>query len=194
MSSYFNDLGINQSYLKNVLISLGYANLKRTFAETESMKLGTALHMLVLEPHKFEDSYVISPKFDKRTKDGKSASMKFAMDNYEKTALDEDDYNILQTEANQIKAILGDWLISSDKEIELYDEYRGVRIKGKADIVYHINDDEVIVIDIKRTTDFKSGVEAFNYAFQQVFYSLLLELSGFKVKEFFLLLRRLCIN
>lgn len=40
---------------------------------TEAMTIGTAIHMALLEPERFESHYTVMPKFDRRTKAGKAA-------------------------------------------------------------------------------------------------------------------------
>ena len=50
--------------------------LTQTHAESEAMKLGTAIHTAILEPDTFFDIYeVMTEKFDLRTKLGKTSSM-----------------------------------------------------------------------------------------------------------------------
>ena len=44
---------------------------------TEAMILGSAFHCLVLEPEKFNEKFIVSPSFDRRTKDGKEAFATF---------------------------------------------------------------------------------------------------------------------
>ena len=41
---------------------------------TPAMQLGTAFHTALLEPDRFGQSFVVAPKFDRRTKDGKAAA------------------------------------------------------------------------------------------------------------------------
>lgn len=49
----------------------------RQKVETPSMAYGTMAHCLVLEPEEFENRFVISPQFDKRTKVGKAGWQEF---------------------------------------------------------------------------------------------------------------------
>ena len=46
-------------------------------APSETMIMGTVLHTLVLEPHKFADEFLVLPKLDLRTKDGKAEKALF---------------------------------------------------------------------------------------------------------------------
>lgn len=41
--------------------------------ETDAQRIGTAVHMAILEPCKFMESYLAIPKIDRRTRDGKMA-------------------------------------------------------------------------------------------------------------------------
>ena len=44
-----------------------------------ALMFGAALHKAVLEPDGFGDEYIVAPKFDRRTKDGKAAYAAFEM-------------------------------------------------------------------------------------------------------------------
>lgn len=72
--------------------------------ETEAMAFGTALHMAVLEPEKFAQSYVASPKFDRRTTVGKADSAAFALRNQGKAIVDEPTMSEVLTLASSVSA------------------------------------------------------------------------------------------
>ena len=63
---------------------------------TSAMKFGSALHMNVLQPEEFNNHYVISPKFDKRTKQGKADAAEFTNNNMFKTVLSGKDYDLIE--------------------------------------------------------------------------------------------------
>lgn len=65
---------------------------KPTRKPTEAMLMGSALHTLVLEPHKFDQEYAVSPEFDKRTKLGKEEFLVWQHENEGKIHISKDDY------------------------------------------------------------------------------------------------------
>lgn len=60
--------------------------------ETDAMRLGTALHTAVLEPERYVTDYVVAPKIDGRTKEGKAAKAAFAEASAGKIIIDDDDH------------------------------------------------------------------------------------------------------
>lgn len=68
-----------------------------------AMKLGSAIHMAVLEPELFVEAYVIAPKVDRRTKDGKATWDQFVIDAGDKELLSAEDYIVCQSIAQQVR-------------------------------------------------------------------------------------------
>lgn len=71
---------------------------------SSSFVIGSALHARVLEPEMFSRSYVVAPKFDRRTKEGKAASLAFEEKLGDRTALDLDEHTLVETMANSVLA------------------------------------------------------------------------------------------
>jgi hypothetical protein len=59
----------------------------------DSLALGEAFHMATLEPEKFFEQFIVMPKYDRRTKDGRAAFDMFRDANADKKVIDQDDYN-----------------------------------------------------------------------------------------------------
>lgn len=59
---------------------------------TAAMERGTALHLAVLEPDRFDAEVAVTPRIDRRTKEGKAAWARFQSENVGKVLLDEDDH------------------------------------------------------------------------------------------------------
>ncbi|WP_180023387.1 PD-(D/E)XK nuclease-like domain-containing protein [Acinetobacter sp. YH1901134] len=83
----------SSSQLKDILRSGAhfYSNniLKEVDRETKSaMNFGTLAHTLFLEPDKFENEFVIAPKFDRRTKAGKEEALAWEQANEGKILVD----------------------------------------------------------------------------------------------------------
>ena len=58
---------------------------------SSAMNFGTLVHTMFLEPHLFNDEFVIAPKFDKRTKDGKAEALAWEQANEGKMLVSEED-------------------------------------------------------------------------------------------------------
>lgn len=62
---------------------------------TPAMEFGTALHTIVLEPASFAATYVVTPKFDRRTKDGKAEAAAWEEANTGKKFIAQDELDAL---------------------------------------------------------------------------------------------------
>lgn len=89
--------GVRASILKEILRSPAHARemMRNPKEPTAAMELGTAVHSAILEPHEFE-KYIVAPKFDKRTKEGKAAAADFESSNPGRTMIDQEKYSVLE--------------------------------------------------------------------------------------------------
>lgn len=71
---------LSSSGAKDILRSPAFYRWRKDHPSepTPSMVLGTALHMAVLEPERFERTVVVDPGFDRRTKPGKADAEQWA--------------------------------------------------------------------------------------------------------------------
>ena len=143
---------------------------------TPAMALGSAIHMSVLEPEKFNDNYVVSPKFDRRTKQGKEDYKEFINNNLLKTTISETDFEIIEQitlklmRDDLIKGLLQNG--ESEKIIAWNNPDYDIKCKGMLDY-YRKNDG--IIIDLKTTHDsstrsFINSILKFKYHKQAAFY------------------------
>lgn len=81
--------GINYSILKLYGRSAAHAQeqMLHPKAHTPAMETGQALHVATLEPGRFEAEYVVPPKCDRRTREGKALWAAFELENVGKTLL-----------------------------------------------------------------------------------------------------------
>jgi exodeoxyribonuclease VIII len=79
IAEYHAHPALGSSRLRELLKSPAHfrANLRR---ETEALALGSLVHTLVLEPDTFAHRYVVTPKIDGRTREGKAAKAALADD------------------------------------------------------------------------------------------------------------------
>lgn len=171
--------GVSSTSLKHVLRSIPHYLHSLTRPDpTDAMRFGSAFHDAVLLPEIYKQNYIVSPKFDRRTKDGKEKSAAFDEDNKHKTILDQDEAKRIDEMAQKIhESTAVNYLLSSgEAEISFWwiDEDTGVLCKCRADWLY-TKDDHQIVIDIKTTKDatkkrFQKSLVDFSYDLSAAFY------------------------
>jgi hypothetical protein len=69
-----------------------------------AMKLGSAIHMAVLEPDLFVEAYAVAPKVDRRTKEGKAVWDQFVLEAGHREVISVDDFNTCEEIAAQVRA------------------------------------------------------------------------------------------
>jgi len=98
-NNYYSDTDyISNSMLNHISVSPEYFRFRQDNPQpaTSAMKLGSAIHMNVLQPEEFNNHYAVSPKFDKRTKKGKEDSAEFTINNMFKNIISESDFHIVE--------------------------------------------------------------------------------------------------
>lgn len=143
---------------------------------TQAMKLGSAIHMNVLQPEEFNNNYAVSPKFDKRTKVGKEGYKNFINNNLSKTIISEMDFELIEQITLKLKRdeTVKDLLKNgeSEKIITWNNETYDVNCKGMLD---YYRPEHNIIIDLKTTQDssyngFYNSVRKYKYHKQAAFY------------------------
>ena len=120
-----------------------------------ALMFGAALHKAVLEPDGFGDEYIVAPKFDRRTKDGKAAYAAFEMSLAGRTTIPPDDMVVI---GEMVAAVRGhkyaDFLTKGEVEMSYYwqDELTGIDCQARPDC-FKIVDGRGIVVDLKTTAD-----------------------------------------
>lgn len=148
--------------------------------ETKALKLGSAIHHLVLQSD-FADHYAIAPGgIDKRTSAGKAAWAEFQTLNAGKTILDPDDAEVIAHVSASMKQKLKELGVSIvQSEMMIAVDYCGCPIKSAIDIV----GSDGYLWDLKTTSDDASGrgflstVRTFRYNLQAHFYRTAYEIQ-----------------
>ena len=154
---------------------------------TPAMKFGSAIHMNVLQPEQFNNNYAVSPKFDKRTKQGKEDHSNFIKNNMLKTIISEKEYHLMEQMTDKImrdsdaKALLCMGL--KEHIIAWENEEYNIKCKGMLDVY---REDSNMIIDLKTTQDssynaFASSVRKIKYYKQAAYY-----LDAVKAQEFYI--------
>lgn len=148
---------------------------------TPAMMLGTAIHSAVLEPELFASDYLVMPKFDRRTKDGKADFEAFMAEAEGKTIISADDYAACVDIQRNVRTHPAAQTLMKDGEPELSvfwtDEETGVLCKCRPDWMnYNLN----VIVDVKSTEDaspegFQRSIAKYGYHVQAAWY-----LDGFK--------------
>lgn len=153
--------------------------IERKFEPSPAMLLGSVVHMLILEPEKFDDTYAVAPEVNKRTKAGKEELAKFS-ENLG-AGIQVIDASVLQ-EAQKIaekakENSVVQKILESASAFEMYvgDEINGVEFKGYADLM-----SRNYVYDLKTTQDaspagFQRAAANLDYHLQATIYR---ELTG----------------
>lgn len=161
--------------------------------DTPSLRFGSLVHTLILEPEKYQENFVVFNPEDRPEKDkGMTSKLNRAW----KTSLEEDcakgrkylmtmdQYNLAITLRNKLLACKDVKAILDNCETEVpkcwVDFNTMSKCKGKADIVVDGGD---MLVDIKTTgkdvSDFKKSAYRYGYNRQAAFY-----MDGFNAKEF----------
>jgi hypothetical protein len=177
--NYYNSSEyISNSMLNNISVSPEHFRFMMDNPQpaTPAMKLGSAIHMNVLQPEQFNKTYAVSPKFDKRTKQGKEDYKNFINNNLSKTIISESDFELIeQITLKLMKDSFVNKLLRNgepEKIITWYNKHYEVDCKGMLD--YHLPQADMI-IDLKTTKDasyngFMRSVKKFKYHKQAAFY------------------------
>jgi len=177
---YHRSNGTSSSGLKTLLPQTA-AHLKYSRehpkSSTPNMRLGTAVHSLVLEPHKFEEDNAVMPVINARTNAGKAEKADFVQANEGKNVITLDQYDVAQKMAERVHAhpiaglLVKDLIVESSiywwykaRDREDGTEYKEL-LKVRPD---GISKNYPILIDLKTTADgsysgFIKSVQNFYY-------------------------------
>lgn len=172
---------ISSSDVKNFLHSPAYYYYMKYGEKKEKKQgrhfaLGSAMHEVIMEPHKFKSHYAVSQTFDRRTAKGKKDYAKFEKKNKGKIILFENEMDMI-TEIG-INALNNPTLLElirdSYKELSIYtvDAKTGLKIRLRPDIFCKTKS---TIVDFKSTTEsskqsFKGDVYKFGYSITDAFY------------------------
>jgi exodeoxyribonuclease VIII len=154
------------------------------------MRLGRALHCMVLTPQEYRSSFLVAPKVDRRTKAGKAEFAHFESLAGSRTILKTEEAEQLDAmvAAININTSVRDALHQCEqREVSVFAELSGVQCKGRLDAI----GDET-VLDLKTTSstagpqDVQSTIWKYGYGLQMAFYRRLLRANGMDPSRFLL--------
>ncbi len=182
--SYFNKKAVNATLIKQVLKSpmQAWHEYNNPFQGNDAMNFGSLVHAIVLGVG-LED-FAKSPKFDRRTKEGKANAEEFARLNEGKIAIDETTWLEAQlcaqsvTQSHPAMSLLNK---ATNREKEYSFKIGEIDCKSKIDA-----DGDGFVLDLKTTSNiqgFREIITEYHYHTQLAFYGMALG----NVKNYYLI-------
>lgn len=136
---------------------------------TGEMVIGNAFHTLVLEPDFFTDRFLVSPKLDKRTKEGKKLWESMELSKGSREIIFQDDFEHINAMSNSVKSLkfesiegtANDLLLGAQYEKSIYwiDKETEVLCKARPDI-----------LAANMVCDLKTCLDGSFYAFRRAVY------------------------
>lgn len=189
-SDYHSNPAVGSTLLKKIHSKSLLHALSETREETDAMILGSAVHCAILEPERFSLEHIVSPKFDRRTKEGKEGAARFEAEAAGKVVLDPEQMKIIEGIKAAIAAhpIAADMLSGGEAEYSYYVEepVTGMMLKCRPD--YH---NAGALIDVKTCQDasfegFSKQAGQLGYHLQGAYYTDVFNKSqGTNYNEFF---------
>lgn len=187
---YHASEAIGSSLLKAIALKSLLHAVKTERKESAALDLGSALHAAVLEPETFNQEFLVSPKFDRRTKEGKAAAADFEALAAGKTVIDEDQMSDIRGMVDAIKSheIASSMLENGEAEYSYFakDPITGLDRKCRPDYF-----NAGALIDLKSCQDaspegFIKACINFGYHIQAAYYLDTYNLAnGTNIQEFF---------
>ena len=166
--------------------ALYLAHKNRPPLPAEELVIGSATHTLTLEPHKFEQEFIVAPaNMDRRTKEGKAAFAQ--LEESGKQILSASQYELISGMALSVRSneTALELISGGHAEVSFDALLNDVATRGRCD---YLRDDGVVV-DLKTTKSasprgFAKSIADYRYHVQAAIYTDLLEANGLFVPEF----------
>jgi hypothetical protein len=141
---------------------------------TPAMQLGTAFHTALLEPDAFVQQFVVAPRFDRRTKEGKAAAEAWDADNAGKTPLTADQMATIQLMSSSVRAHAGAARLLESGLAEMsgfwIDRETGIECKCRPDFLAMAGEMATGIVDVKTCCD--ASADGFSRAIANLGYDL----------------------
>lgn len=146
---------------------------------TPAMQFGTAFHAALLEPGIFGETFVVAPKFDRRTKDGKAEAEAWEAENAGKTALTAEQMAAIEQMVASVKQHAGASMLLGCGLAEMsafwIDQETGIECKCRPDFLAMAGETITGIVDVKTCCDasadgFARAIATLGYDVQAAFY------------------------
>jgi exodeoxyribonuclease VIII len=152
-----------------------------------ALRLGTAVHARILEPHAYGDLIAVQPDVDRRTKDGKEIYAEFLAGLGNRTVIDSDQQAIVDGIAAMawgMKSVVNVLDGCTDRELSIVAELHGTVAKARLDMY---DPETGFYCDVKTTgvTVAEFGRQAFNlnYQLQLAHYRAVARAAGLHIER-----------
>lgn len=150
--------GVSSSDLKRMMKSMAtwkYYKDHPDDSDTEALQFGRAYHKMMLEPDDFDNEFIVSPKLDRRTKEGKAAYEEFLKKAEGKEIINEETYQkLLEMQIALYNTPFVKLLIKGEHEKSFFwtDAETGIKCKCRPDSFGQVKE-QYVCIDLKTTKD-----------------------------------------
>lgn len=190
-AEYFARPEISNSFLSLVrkAPALAKAYLDGTYSidPTPSMRLGTLVHTLILEPDQFGARYAIAPECDRRTKAGKEEFERFTAEANGREIIPQDMHDQAAAMAAAVRrhSMARTLLASGEAEVSVFAEIDGMPCKARIDFIRAGG----YLVDLKTTADatpdgFARSAANFGYHRQDAIYRDVATAAGIENSDF----------
>jgi|DEB0MinimDraft_6_1074348.scaffolds.fasta_scaffold02477_9 exodeoxyribonuclease VIII len=157
----------------------------------DAMRVGRAAHSYILEgQEQFYKDFIVSPKFDKRTKAGKAAYAEFCEQAEGREVITEADYSLIQDMMDGVmqNPVAVSLLAEGKAETVFRAKLGDIFLQCRTDWVVE-NPDSYVIVDLKTTSSplerVADDIIKYNYHIQAAFYAKLVEVvTKKKVSDF----------
>lgn len=140
--AYHASEGVSATMLKTLAMGTP-AHLKHYMThgreDTPAMRFGRLIHRAVLEPDRMDSEYIVSPKIDKRTKEGKALYAEFLVKAQGREIVDQDEMDKIRQIVDSVhsQSEARDLLSHGKKEVSIFgiDPITGLTVKARIDIL-----------------------------------------------------------
>lgn len=182
--------GMRASYAKTLWHSTP-AHLRAQMSDrsdSDAFRFGRALHCALLRPFDYAREFVVSPKFDRRTKQGKEDAAAFESAHAGRTVIDESERSAIEAVHGSLMsnasalALLG---MAETREAVFVGSIGGVPAKCRVDAV---GLESGVLLDVKSTASaapraFARSCAEYAYHLQMAFYRSILRENGVAVSD-----------
>lgn len=146
--------------------------------DTPALLFGRAVHKYILEREDFGKEFVVAPKVDKRTKEGKAVYEAFVAESSGKDIITEEDFDVIKEMAAVVDSIpFAKRLLTGDHELSFFwtDKETEEPCKCRPDCLTEIKGQKIIVdyktTDCAETDSFMKSAIKYGYDLQAGMYS-----------------------
>lgn len=183
---------ISQSHIKKFMVSgKHYLNSINQESDSTALKIGTAVHMKCLQPEKFNQIYLIAPKCDRRTNEGKRVWADFVAGStpWNVVLTEEENELVCNISKSVTENPFFKTAIENTNHLEcgIFSEFWGSKVKGRIDLY---NEQLNLIVDIKTTSkiptpqNIKYEILKNGYDIQSFFYKKLVFNATGKIPKF----------